>query len=110
MYAEQPPSIGQTNEEISASAQPAVPYHYLTLAEGRCTVERSGDGGTVTLRLAGKIDEDGTPVEVCGTALFDRRRFGTDLPPGQIIPVPFENLAVLALVSRSEGAPDPFRL
>lgn len=77
----------------------------LTLAEGRCTVERSGDGGTVTLRLAGKIDEDGTLVEVCGTALFDHRRFGTDLPPGQIIPVSFEGLAVLALLERgSYGA------
>lgn len=73
----------------------------FTLADGRCTVERSGDGGTITLRLTGRIDEDGTPVEVCGTTPFGRRRFGTDFPPGQITPVSFEDLAVLALLSRS---------
>jgi hypothetical protein len=82
----------------------------FTLAEGRCTVERSGDGGTVTLRLTGRIDEDGTPVEVSGNAPFDHRRFGADLPPGQITPASFEDIAALALISRSEDAAAPVTL
>lgn len=82
----------------------------FTLAEGRCTIERSCDGGTVTLRLTGQIDEDGTPVAVSGTAPFDHRRFGADLPPGQITPASFEDIAALALLSQSEGATAPVTL
>src|SRR5262249_46185815 len=45
-----------------------------TLAAGRRTMERSTDGATVTLGLAGHVDEDGTDVEVYGTAPYDGRR------------------------------------
>jgi hypothetical protein len=67
-----------------------------TLAAGRRTIERSSDGATVTLGLAGHVDEDGTDVEVYGTAPFEARRLGTDVMPGETIAVPFEVLAVWA--------------
>jgi hypothetical protein len=68
-----------------------------TLAAGRHTVERSPDGATVTLGLAGHVDEDGTDVEVYGTTTHDARRLGTDLLPGETTTVPLEVLAVWAI-------------
>jgi len=70
-----------------------------TLAAGRLTIERSPDGATVTLGVAGHIDEDGTDVEVYGTAPFEARRLGTDVMPGETVAVPFEVVAVWAIGS-----------
>jgi hypothetical protein len=70
-----------------------------TLAAGKHTIERSSDGATVTLGLAGHVDEDGTDVEVYGTTTYDARRLGTDLLPGETTAVPFEVLAVWAIGS-----------
>src|SRR4051812_43480766 len=70
-----------------------------TLAAGRLTIERSSDGATVTLGVAGHVDEDGTDVEVYGTAPFEARRLGTDVLPGETVAVPFEVVAVWAIGS-----------
>jgi hypothetical protein len=70
-----------------------------TLAAGRLMIERSSDGATVTLGVAGHVDEDGTDVEVYGTAPFEARRLGTDVMPGETVAVPFEVLAVWAIGS-----------
>ena len=70
-----------------------------TLAAGRLTIERSSDGATVTLGVAGHVDEDGTDIEVYGTAPFEARRLGTDVMPGETIAVPFEVVAVWAIGS-----------
>src|SRR5262245_48535535 len=54
-----------------------------TLAAGRCTLARTSDGAAVVPSLAGHIDEDGTDVEVCGTAPYDSHVIGAELLPGE---------------------------
>src|ERR1044072_1966865 len=68
-----------------------------TLAAGHSTIERSSDGATVTLGLAGHVDEDGTDVEVYGTSPYDATRLGADQLPGETTAVPFDVLAVWAI-------------
>jgi len=72
---------------------------HRTLAAGRCVAVRSSDGATVDLGVCGHIDEDGTDVEVWGSAPHDARHIGSDLMPGETASVPFEVLAVWAIGS-----------
>lgn len=82
--------------ELATVAAGLVEWHYL-LAAGRGVVARTSDGATVHLGVCGHIDEDGTDVEVWGSAPYDGRRIGADVLPGERASLPFEVLAVWAL-------------